>query len=243
MHTGTGLASAWGAGLEDRKLRQLALALLASLAFHALILLSLAYLKDGQRVRAAPPPLTARIAQPKPPPELQIVEPLPQRLPANPRAARPLSPSLPAVAPALVLAPTPQLKVEPAPQAAEPALVAPAAPVAKADPQSAARPSNAPDEGLLAKFRLELIDIARRYEHYPRIARENNWTGTAQLRMVIGADGAIASLVVRKSSGHAVLDQESLAKMRTAYANATVPPALLGKVLTLDVQMTFNLND
>ena len=98
----------------------------------------------------------------------------------------------------------PVASVEPAQQAGDPALVVPAAPPALA----AASPpvASAPDPGSVARFRLELMDIARRYKRYPRVAQDNNWEGRVELRIAFAENGSISSLTVKKGAGRAVLD-------------------------------------
>jgi protein TonB len=258
MHTGTGLASAWNAELADRRLRLLALAVLCSLVLHACILLVLSYARHGSPERALTPPLTARLVKPKPPePVPPLVEPRtrPQPPPPPPRPqpapvakARPQPVPQQRPAPAPVPA-APVIAVE-SPKQAEPALVVPAAPaqpVASADAQPAPAPVSAaatgPDPGSVARFRLELMDIARRYKKYPRIARENNWQGRVELRIAFSASGGIASLNVKKGAGHAVLDEEAQAMIRNAQLQATIPPALRGKPFTLEIPVDFFLTE
>jgi protein TonB len=215
------------------------LALLASLALHLLVLYALPMLKEAARM--ALPPLTARLVKPKPPPEPPQVEPPPPQPHSVARAQRP-SP-VPAAPPAPVLA------VESVPQAVESVPVVPAAPPQSASPPQAARPEPSPaaaagpDPGSVARFRLELMDIARRYKRYPRIAQDNNWEGRVELRIAFAGSGAISSLVVKKSAGHAVLDEEAQAMIRRAQAQASVPPALRGKAFTLEIPVDFFLRD
>ena len=255
MHTGTDLASAWNAGIDDRQRRQFAIAVLASLALHALLLLCLSHFTEGQRMRAPEPPLTARLVKPKPPEPVPIAEPLarPQPPPPRPQPApvakarpQPQAQQRPAPVPAPA---APVLAVEPAKQA-EAALVVPAAPappVASAEAQPAPAPvapaATGPDPGSIARFRLELMDLARRYKKYPRIARENNWQGRVELRIAFAASGGIASLSVKKGTGHAVLDEEAQAMIRNAQPQAAIPPALRGKAFTLEIPVDFFLKD
>lgn len=264
MHTGTDLASdqdarialRGDAGIDDRQRRQLAIAVLASLALHALILLCLSQFREGQRMRAPEPPLSARLVKPKPPEPLPpIAEPLARPQPPPPRPqpapvakARPQPQAQQRPAPVPTPA-APVLAVEPAKQA-DAALVVPAAPappVASAEAQPAPAPvapaATGPDPGSIARFRLELMDLARRYKKYPRIARENNWQGRVELRVAFAASGGIASLSVKKGTGHAVLDEEAQAMIRNAQPQAAIPPALRGKAFTLEIPVDFFLKD
>lgn len=251
MHTGTnlagyrdaGIALGGGAGMDERTFRLLQRAVLCSLLLHALVLLWLSYLSEGGRILApSPPPMTARLAKPKPPPEPPKLEPLP-RLPSvrNAPVAKPQPVAQPAPA-----APTPVLSVERSNQAAEPALVlppAPAQPVARVEVQPAPPAASGPDPGSVARFRLELMDIARRYKRYPRIAQDNNWEGRVELRIAFAENGTIAALTVKKGTGRAVLDEEAQAMIRAAQPQATIPPALRGKAFTLDIPVDFFLRD
>lgn len=250
MHTGTGLASAWESGLADRQHRQLALAVLASLALHALILFLLSSYKEFTQARAAPPPLTARLAKPVvPSPETPKIEPRPPASPPAPRPASVVKPVAPQPAPAPVPAAA-VLSVEPAKHAAEPAFAAPAAPLegiartdARADAPPALAAASGPDPGSVARFRLELMEIARRYKRYPRIAQDNNWEGRVELRVAFADNGALASLTVKQGTGRAVLDEEAQAMIRSAQPHASIPPALRGKSFTLEIPVDFFLKD
>jgi protein TonB len=251
MHTGTGLASPWYAEVGDRRLRLLALAVLCSLVLHACVLLFLSYFRYGSPERAVTPPLTARLVKPRPPePVPALVEPRVQPQPPRPTPVAKAQPQFqPQPRPAPAPSAPPPMSVEPAKQAAEPMLVVPAAPAqpaASADVAAAPAPAAAasgPDPGSIARFRLELMDIARRYKKYPRIARENNWQGRVELRIAFSASGSIAALNVKKGAGHAVLDEEAQAMIRNAQPQAAIPPALRGKAFTLEIPVDFFLTE
>ena len=242
MHTGTGLASAWGAAVEERGSRLLLRAALCSLVLHALILFFLPYFKEFRQSRVAPPPLTAHLAKPKPPdpPKAEPPPPLtrspvvrPAAKPQQPAAARPVPPAA-----------TPVMSVEPQKQAAEPVLVAPAAPppVARTEVQPVPA-ATGPDPGTVARFRLELMEIARRYKRYPRIAQDNNWEGRVELRIAFAESGAISSMTVKKGTGRSVLDEQAQAMIRSAHPQVDIPPALRGKAFVLEIPVDFSLKD
>ena len=222
------------------------LAVLASLALHALVLFALPILEEAKR--QIPARLTARLAAPeRPEPVAQMLEPLPPPKPAPTRPA--VRPNPAAVAPPLPAPATaPVLSAEPRP-ASEPAFTVPASPPAapapapRAEPQPAVAAGSGPDPGTVARFRLELMDVARRYKRYPRIAQDNNWEGRVELRIAIGEDGAISSLAVKKGSGRAVLDDEAQAMIRTAKSKATIPPALRGRAFILEIPVDFFLKE
>jgi len=222
------------------------------------LLFVLPVLQEAQRAGRAPSPLTARLAPKPPEPVLPRLEQLPpQSRPApNPPVLRPLpvarAVTQPAVVPSAVAVPV--LSVEPAKQASEPAVVASAAPSTPAPPSPSAAPgrlearsapaaAGGPDAGTVAQFRLELMDLARRYKKYPRIAQDNNWEGRVELRIAIGEDGAISSITVKKGAGRVALDEEAQAMIRTAQSKATIPPGLRGKAFSLEIPVDFFLKD
>ena len=222
------------------------MAVLSSLALHALLLLALPLFKEAQR--RLPVKLTARLAEPRPPEPVQprVETPPLQPAPRTP-AVRPPSPAKALPQPAPV--PEPVLSAEPARQAPAPAFVVPAAPAAPPEPQAPQAPQAAvqspgtQEAGTIAQFRLELMDLARRYKKYPRVAQENNWEGRVALRIAIGEDGAISSLVVTRGSGRVVLDDEAQAMLRTAKSKATIPAALRGKAFVVEIPVDFFLKE
>ena len=241
------MASAWPAEIEDRRLRLLGWAVLASLVLHALLLSLLPLLREAKRQLPAPP-LVARFAKPKPP-EPELALPARKVEPQTLKAARPMQETRTVAKPQPAPVPAPILSVEPAKQASEAALSVPAqavpslsSPAAKAE-ASAAQAASGPDAGNVARFRLELMDIARRYKRYPRIAQDNNWEGRVELRIAFGEDGAISSLSVKKGSGRTVLDDEAQAMIRTAKSKVSIPPALRGRPFTLEIPVDFFLRE
>lgn len=249
---------------EDRD-RRVAFAVLASLLLHALILYLFPGFLDSSRARRpSPGPIVARLVQPQPasePPPLaeppmqpkpeESMRPVPKplRAPSGPPV---LSTPVPATAPPSVQAPVV------APRAAEPAQPAPSAtassaPAAKSEPASGQAAPAAPvtppaagesaDAATVGQYRIAVIAAARRYKRYPRIAMDNNWEGQAEIRMVIGTDGNIASISIKTKSGFEVLDQQALEMIRRAKPQAPIPAALRGKGFTIDVPVVFSLKE
>jgi len=129
-------------------------------------------------------------------------------------------------APAPSQPPAPQAARTEAPPATAPAVVA-----------------SSPDPGNLARYRIELLEVAKRYKRYPRIAQDNNWEGQVGLRIAISEIGALAPITVIKSSGRTVLDDEGKSMIRSAYPQVPLPPALRGKAFSFDVYINFRLDD
>jgi periplasmic protein TonB len=121
-------------------------------------------------------------------------------------------------------------------------------PVAQPKQEPVARPpavASSPDADpqTLGQYRIAIIAAAKRYKRYPRLALDNNWEGQAEIRMVIGTDGAIASISIKTPSGHDVLDQQALEMIRKAKPQAPIPAALRGRGFTVDVPVLFSLKE
>ena len=241
-------------------------AVLCSIVLHGLLLFGLTGLREPVKRPEVPPgPIVARLAQPRAAPVPPAPVPQSEPQPAPPVQESP-PPPVPKPAPAAKPAPlaraekTPSKAApvapskaapsaaapEPVPAASSPPVAAPPSAPAKSDAQSAAAPS-APameaDAGTVAQYRLQLIGVAKRYKRYPRVAMDNNWEGTAEIRMVIGANGMISSIVVKKGSGHDVLDQEAIQWIKKAKPLAPIPSALRGREFIVDIPVIFNLKD
>jgi len=226
-------------------------AILASLALHALLLLGFPDLIDrARRAVSFPAPLIARLMEPEPaapappPTPVQKVEP--------PKPAPRLAKPVPKATQPAPVAPAPMAE-QPVPpvESAQPAQPVPAPPVAAAAPQptapapqSTATLSAAPSADAQSRdqYRVQLIDEARRHKRYPPLARENNWQGNVLVGVAIAADGR-ASVTVKGSSGHELLDRQALDMFRQAARAVPVPPALRGKEFALEVRAVYGLEE
>lgn len=239
-------------GFSDRTL---ALALAASVLAHALILLAGPWWLLPSRKRPPTPPIVAHLVPLRPAPEpLPVVEPQPERkverAPRPVRAPQPESSARPAASPApMIASQVPQAPSEPeAPRAPEPVSSppVPSPPSAKPEPSIRATAGTAADPSdplTLGQYRIAIIAAAKRYKKYPRLALDNNWEGQAEIRMVVGADGTIASISVKTRSGFEVLDQQALEMIRKAKPLAPIPAGLRGRGFTVDVPVVFSLKD
>jgi periplasmic protein TonB len=227
--------------MYSRRNRALNYAILFSLALHGLLLFGLPGLRDAaKRAALIPAPIVARLVEPAPPAAPEPIQPPPQPQPprAKPRPApKPLAKAEPLLQPESA-APAEQ------PAASEPEPAAATAATAEAQPSgpvASVAPSAEPDPGSLARFRLEIISLAGRFKRYPRVAIDNNWEGTAEVRLTFAADGRRSSIVIVKSSGHEVLDKQALDTIGRAFV--PVPPALRGKEFSLEIPVIYNLKD
>jgi protein TonB len=101
----------------------------------------------------------------------------------------------------------------------------------------------AQETGSLETYRRDLLGMAARYKRYPLVARDNNWEGMATVRLAIGANGMIASLLIEQSSGHAVLDRAALEMIRKAKGAVPIPAALRGKPFVITIPVLYEIKD
>lgn len=215
--------------------RAFALALLASILLHALLLGVL----PSWRAPPAPPaplPLTARLAEP--PAQVEETRPPPPATP--PPAARP-QPTRAAPRRAPPPAAPPALPVAAAP-APPPAAPAPAASLARLEPLPAPSAA-APDADARERYRAGLNAAATRFKRYPRAAIDNSWEGEVVVLLTIGADGRIAALRLRTSSGYEILDRQALDMFRNAKPFVPLPRELRGVEFEVELRAIYSLKD
>ena len=232
--------------VRDGANRAFGYAVLASILLHVLLLFALPSLRElAAQLPPAPVPLVARlapiVAKPAPPVPAEELRKPPA---AQPRPVR----ERPVARPVHVLqAPAPVAQVE-RPAVSEPAPAAPLAlaapgPVARIEPQAAVAAPAGPDPGALDRYRLQLVTAAAQFKRYPRAAIDNNWEGEVVVRMTIGADGMIAALGIKSSSGYEVLDRQALDMFRIAKPFVLLPPELAGREFELELRAIYSLKD
>ena len=221
--------------------RSLGVAVLASILLHALLLALPVTRELSALTPPEPKPLVARVERPESPPAppqlpvREIRKPEPQRpgpvakpAPAAPQPAPVAPPAAPA-APALASAPAP----------------APA-PVPRIDPSvvaTVAPPASAVEAGALERYRQAVTRAAARFKRYPRVAIDNNWEGEVVVLAAIGADGRLASLRVKRSSGFEVLDLQALQMFDNASRFVPLPAELRGRACELELRAIYNFRD
>ena len=194
------------------------------MALHALVLsLNAPALKE---LLAQPFPSSAAIVA-------RLVEPaaaLEAPAPESTRAAAPKREATRPVPKRLVPAVDPQ----PTPAATDDAASPPV-------PASARPERPAIDATSVAQYRQQLISSAVRHKRYPDSAVSNDWQGDVLVSLNIAASGAVAAIQVKASSGHALLDEQTLDMFRRAAAEVPVPPALRGQEFGVEVRASYEL--
>jgi len=228
--------------MRDGANRAFGYAILASILLHALLLLALPSLRGmAAQSPPSPGPLVARLVQARPATEpAAAVEELRQPSTPQQRSVAPRAIARPAPAPAVAAVPQP---ASPTTSGAAPPAPAASGPVARVEPQPAAPAPAGPDPGVLERYRLQIVTAAARFKRYPRSAIDNNWEGEVVVRMMIGADGRIAALGIKSSSGHEILDRQALEMFRIAKPFVLLPAELAGKEFELELRAIYSLKD
>lgn len=90
----------------------------------------------------------------------------------------------------------------------------PTTPSTEPDPVAVAEPAPTPAASAARTRTLVPIPGTDRPPTYPPLARRRGWEGTVLLGIDCDADGAVQSVRVLRSSGHAVLDEAAAAAVR-----------------------------
>ncbi len=170
-----------------------------------------------------------------------------RRDPPAPAASRPAAPAVtvvaaPAVA-AQVAAPS-VVPTLPRSDAGRPRAAAPGTGGARAPRISfPGLPSGAGiDQAALDAFGL---GVARRIgdsrRDYPLRARRLRQEGTAEVVVKVGADGKVKDITVTRSSGHRLLDEEAVERVRSVLPLPKAPPDLRGREFSIQVPISFKL--
>lgn len=224
-------------------------ALLASIVLHAL-LLAFPWPQLGDALKhpvEVLAPIVARLMEPAPTPTVpasQVAAPPVDEPVAAAPTPKPKPKPRPEAKPAPAPRQEPERIAEPAPTPAPAPAPAPVPPVAAAKPQPPPAVPAAPDAAsLIAQYRAALLAEAGRHKRYPLVALDNGWEGEVVVRMAIAADGSLAALSVKSSSGHAALDRQALEMFRKARAEVPTPDALRGRQFSLELRAVYNLKD
>ena len=108
------------------------------------------------------------------------------------------------------------------------------------EPQASGDGVNA-DE--LRRYRVALASAARRFKRYPAVAREQGWEGTVEVAIRVNSVLPAPEVVLVRSSGRELLDEQAL-QMMTQAARATTPPeGLRGRDFEIPLPVRFSLDE
>ena len=75
---------------------------------------------------------------------------------------------------------------------------------------------------------------------YPKLARENGWEGTSEVRLVIGADGHVKHVLIATGSDYAILDERAIEMVKQMLL-PKIPPVLRAREFSITVPIAFTL--
>jgi protein TonB len=98
------------------------------------------------------------------------------------------------------------------------------------------------DQAALDAYGLSVAgQIGRSPRDYPLRARRLRQEGTAEVVVKVGADGKVKDVSVSRSSGHRVLDEEAVERVRSVLPLPKAPPDLRGREFSIQVPISFKL--
>ena len=229
-----------------------------ALAGHGLVLAGVLWLRASPRT---PPPEEPVVLVELPPPggavmpvssvaETAPSEPrnAPSQPIASPLDAPPLRVPLPRDAIVLppvesVVRPTPKLELAP-----QPSPTAHSTQDSSDRAATAAGPRPSESAGQDPKAKREQADYyallsahLNRRKHYPAAAKKARQQGVVTVRFTVRADGSISASSIRKSSGHAVLDQATLDLMQRVAPLPKFPKSMTRESVTISLPIDYSL--
>lgn len=95
----------------------------------------------------------------------------------------------------------------------------------------------------LRQYRLSLAIAARRFKLYPAQAREQAWSGTAEVMLAVAANGVTQPVQLLRTSGYPVLDAAALEMIDRAAPQVALPPSLRGRSFNVTLPVAFEFTD
>ena len=93
------------------------------------------------------------------------------------------------------------------------------------------------------QYRMSLGMAAKRFKRYPALARERGWEGTVGVELSGNEVSPVPEVVLVRSSGHSVLDDQALELTAQALRATTLPEGLRGKNFRISFPVKYSLDD
>ena len=186
------------------------------------------------------PEMQAAEAPPPEPPKPEVIE----EVPPTPPQPEPVVAAPPKVEPKPQAEPP---KPQPVKEAKQPTKKPPAPRTSapqKADrvaPDAPSPASGASAAAAAASYRSILASHLQRFKQYPSAARASGIQGTTSLSFTVTRTGRVTASRLARSSGHAVLDQETLAIIQRAQPLPPFPPEMREASMSLTAPFSFTI--
>lgn len=112
-----------------------------------------------------------------------------------------------------------------------------------AAPGTPPAPSDEASPDGVRQYRLNLAREARRFKHFPPLARERGWEGVAVVVVSTVAGVPLPQVSLSQSSGFELLDQEALMLVAQAVTTAVLPDSLHNRTFALTLPIHYRLGD
>jgi protein TonB len=84
---------------------------------------------------------------------------------------------------------------------------------------------------------------ARRFKRYPALARERGWEGRAEVALIFSVVLPLPEVVLTRSSGRTVLDEQAVEMMTQASRVTSLPEGLKGRDFRFSKAVEFSLEN
>lgn len=117
--------------------------------------------------------------------------------------------------------------------------------VPRPEPASAASiaPADAVSLDGVRQYRLNLAREARQAKTYPDLARQRGWEGVVVLVVTTVAGGALPQVELSQSSGNELLDRAAIELVGLSVRTASMPDSLRGQQFALTLPIHYRLAD
>ena len=114
------------------------------------------------------------------------------------------------------------------------------APALATAPETTAPSAATVHSASLTSWKIRIATHLQRYKRYPLAAAARGQQGTAELQFTVDRNGHVMSASLQRGSGHALLDEETLALIRRAQPLPRPPGDVAGHDFTFTVPVRFS---
>jgi len=104
-----------------------------------------------------------------------------------------------------------------------------------------APPKISPSAAQVTSWHRKIAEQVERHKGYPAAARARRQTGVAEVVFAIDRDGKVVASRIARSSGHAALDQETIATVKRAQPFPAPPANMPGDTFEFRVPIRFDI--
>ena len=95
----------------------------------------------------------------------------------------------------------------------------------------------------MTELRFSLGKAAKRFKHYPPLARERGWEGTVEVALIFAVRASPPVVKLVRSSGREILDEQAIEMAAQAARATALPAGLKGRDFQVPLSIKFSLED